>query len=292
MKHDIELTKSVAANDRSGPLATVWPGQLDVDPHHGQQLIHHGYTVLLSNADGSIADEGRQGLFDHDTRILSRHEIVLDGLTPRVDSTGLVDPSHWIARLTVARADGSAHGPRLPQDAFELTLRRAIGNGMIETIDIDNHSAAPDSATLAIRVDADFCDVAEVAGPRRPRGSVSDCWDARNRALTIDYRASHENRRVHRAVRIRVLRPDSQPQVDGKTMTFDVHLQPHGSWHTELAYELLVDERWFSPIEGRSMLLTRQRLGEAWQRDRAHVESNPSSNEPCRLVREQSHCLP
>src|SRR5262249_22412183 len=128
MERDIEQPEA-AATDRSGPLANVWPGQPDVDPHHGQHLVHHGYTVLLSNADGTITDAGRDGLLDHDTRVLSRYEIALDGAPPRVDSTGLIDASHWIARLTVARAGGDAHGPHLPQDALELTLRRAIGNG-------------------------------------------------------------------------------------------------------------------------------------------------------------------
>src|SRR5262245_20693538 len=114
MKDALEVPESAGA-DRTDPLAGLWPGQLDVDPHHGQHLVHHGYTVLLSNADGTIAGD-RQGLFDHDTRVLSRYEIALDGVMPRVDSTGLIDASHWIARLTVPRADGDARGPRLPQD--------------------------------------------------------------------------------------------------------------------------------------------------------------------------------
>src|SRR5690349_6197483 len=101
MEHDVQQPKSTAVGG-SDPLADVRPGQLDVDPHHGQHLVHQGYTVLLSNADGTITEGGRQGLFDHDTRVLSRYETTLDGDRPRVDSTGLIDASHWIARLTVA----------------------------------------------------------------------------------------------------------------------------------------------------------------------------------------------
>src|SRR5215471_12508855 len=126
MKETVEGARSTAG-EGAGPLENVRQGQLDVDPHHGQHLVHHGYTVLLSNPDGAIESEGRQGLFDHDTRVLSRHEILLDGVSPRVDSTGLIDASHWIARLTVPRAGGNPRGPLLPQDTFELTLRRAIG---------------------------------------------------------------------------------------------------------------------------------------------------------------------
>ena len=275
MRHAFELPKSVAG-DRADPLATVWPGQLDVDPHHGQHLVHHGYTVLLSNADGTIAEGGRQGLFDHDTRVLSRYEMVLDGVAPRVDSSGLVDSSHWIARLTVARSGGDVGGPHLPQDAFELTLRRTVGNGMIETLDIDNHSATPASTAFAVRVDADFSDLAEVGAPHRLRGSIADDWDAPHNALTIDYRASHDTRTVRRAVRIRVVRSDSEPRFLERTLSFDVRLAPHGSWHAEVLYEFFVDDRWLSPLESHSVLIARHRLGTDWQRNRTHVESNPS----------------
>lgn len=274
MKREIELTKS-NDTDRADPLESVAADQLDVDPHHGQHLVHHGYTVLVSNPDGTISEGSRQGLFDHDTRVLSRYDMTLDGFAPRVDSTGLIDASRWIARLTVARGGGDARGPRLPQDALELTLARAVGNGLIETIDIDNHSAAPASSKFAIRLDADFCDVAEVGGTHRCRGSIAHTWESRTRTLTIDCRASHESRTLHRAVRIRIVRADSEPRVHAKELRFDLDLAPHGSWHAELAYELLIDDRWHSPLESRSVLAGRKRRGAAWRRDRAHVESTP-----------------
>ncbi len=60
-------------DDMTGRAATQsLPRDPDVDPHHGQQLVCHGYTVLLSGPDGSISGDARQGLFDHDTRVLSR----------------------------------------------------------------------------------------------------------------------------------------------------------------------------------------------------------------------------
>ncbi len=273
MKRDVEQPE--AGVNRLGPFGNVWPDQLDVDPHHGQHLVHHGYTVLLSNADGTI-EGGRQGLFDHDTRVLSRYEIALDGVAPRVDSTGLIDASHWIARLTVARAGGDARGPHLPQDALELTLRREIGNGMIETIDIDNHSATAASAAFAIRVDADFCDVMAIGRTHRPVGSVSDTWDARDRTLTIDYRASYEARALHRAMRVRIVRADSEPHVNAKELSFDLHLAPHACWHAELVYELLIDDQWLSPLDSQSLLIARQRLETEWRRDRTHIESDPA----------------
>src|SRR5262245_2297200 len=84
----------VAESSATDPLlepALPLPRAIDVDPHHGQPLLCHGYTVLLTNPDGTITPGGRQGLFDHDTRVLSVYDIRLDDVVPRIDTGGLLD---------------------------------------------------------------------------------------------------------------------------------------------------------------------------------------------------------
>src|SRR5262245_46654140 len=125
-------------------------GPLDVDPLHGQQLVCHGYTALLSNPDGTVAADSREGLFDHDTRLLSTWSVLIGGVAPRVDSSGLVQASHWTARLTVPLPGGHAKGPQLPQDVVELTLDRRLGWGMIEQWHISNYSAVAATTTVAV----------------------------------------------------------------------------------------------------------------------------------------------
>jgi len=249
----------------------------DVDPHHGQQIVSHGYTVLLSSPDGTIAPGSRQGLFDHDTRVLSTYELLLDGVVPSLDTSGLIDSDHWTARLTVPRPGGEAAGPQLPQDALELTICRRIGSGMLETLQIDNHSAVDAVTSFAIRVDADFCDIGEVGGVPQHLGQTTSTWDERDLALTLDYRASCGSRTFHRALRIRLVRSDSRPVCRARELTFEVTLPPCGSWLAELAYEILVDGRWRSPLVDHPVLAEHNRLALGWRRDRAHIESDPSS---------------
>src|SRR5437763_549278 len=45
-------------------------------PHADRQIVHQGRTVLVTGLDGAI-DGGAQGLFQHDTRVLSRHLVAL-----------------------------------------------------------------------------------------------------------------------------------------------------------------------------------------------------------------------
>ena len=277
-RHEPQPIVSVEAAQRT-MFEAVRPAvstTVDVDPHHGQPIVSHGYTVLLSNPDGSITDS-RQGLFDHDTRVLSSYEVLLDGVRPSVDSSGLIDSTQWIARLTVARSGGEAKGPALPQDALELTLHRRIGNGMHETMEITNHSAIAADTSCVVRIDADFCDIGEVGGTPEPLGNSTSAWDEASRAFTIDYHAANEERTLHRALRVRVTRCDTAPAYHARALTFAVTLGPRASWRAELAYEVLVDGRWRSPITDEPILVSRRQIGTRWEHDRARLESEPSS---------------
>ncbi|MFS8638935.1 MAG: glycogen debranching N-terminal domain-containing protein, partial [Gemmatimonadota bacterium] len=44
-----------------------------LNPHDPLDVVYQGYTVLVCRHDGSIEGAGREGLWDFDTRILSRH---------------------------------------------------------------------------------------------------------------------------------------------------------------------------------------------------------------------------
>ena len=60
-----------------------------IDPHHSLQIAFHGYTLLVTDADGSIGG-GTQGLFDFDTRILSKHRLLVDAEVPRCDTSAAI----------------------------------------------------------------------------------------------------------------------------------------------------------------------------------------------------------
>jgi glycogen debranching enzyme len=250
----------------------------DLDPHHGQQLVWRGYTVLLCNPDGTITEGGRQGLLEHDTRVLSSYQIRLDGASPHVVSSGSLDAASWMARLVVPRSGGHASGPLLPQDVLELTLRRRVGHGMVEEVEIQNHSATGTTTALNIRLAADFCDVIELGSDVQERGAVEYSWKADERTLAIDYHATWNSRMMHRAVRCRLLRADSDPNFSQeKELTFELHLQPRSRWCAKFVYEVLIDEDWLSQIEDAPTLLAQDRVAAGWRRERAHVASHPAS---------------
>jgi glycogen debranching enzyme-like protein len=132
-----------------------------IDPHHDRPLVFQGYTVLLTNPDGSITGGSGLGLFDYDTRILSKYRLLVDDEPPRCDTSASVESHRWVAHLTVDRAGPDAAGPRLPQDVLSIEIRRSVGNGMTDEVLLQNHSMAPADVRLDVELAADFADVAE-----------------------------------------------------------------------------------------------------------------------------------
>src|ERR1041385_1093348 len=260
------------------------PGQLNVDseaqgavdPHYPWLVLHQGYTVLVSGRDGDIDGGGRTGLFDFDTRLLSRYRLVLGGRSQDYVSSSLLSSDTWTARLHVPRAGGSAEGPALPQDALELFIVRRVGRGMEERLVVRNHSAVPVETELAIELAADFADVDEVDGDRQQNGTLSRRWRARDRALTFHYDARHDGHRFERALRVRVVESDSPPAHRRRALRFPVVLAGKGEWTALIRYESLVDGSWRSPVHTADDTTDRAQERAAWDAARAHLESHES----------------
>jgi glycogen debranching enzyme len=246
-----------------------------IDPHHSRHLTFHGYTVLLTESDGTITG-GTLGLYDFDTRILSTYRVLVDGEVPRCDTSAAVESDYWAAHLTLPRPGRDARGPRLPQDALEIEIRRRVGGGMTEQLIVRNNSMAAAAATLRLVLDADFRDISAGDAARYTPRTVRE-WDEGLSTLTFDHVAESGSRRMHRASRIRVRHADTPPLDSGDGIEFHLSLAPQGAWTATLACESLVDECWRTPpVESFAEASPHDLLRLAWRRQRAQLESgNP-----------------
>jgi glycogen debranching enzyme len=231
-------------------------------------VIHAGYTVLCANAEGWIDGE-RNGLFDYDTRILSRYRLTVDGKQPELVGHARPESERCVATYRVRRAGGSAEGPILPEDALELSVDRTAGQGMVERWSIANHAAEPWSGTLRWDLDADFADIAEAGRERRQRGNLMRKASAG--ALEIRYTAGASGKRIGRAVRIRVESPNAS-RVDETGFEVSLQLDARGRVELLLRFDSRVDGRWrvpgVSPEEEGSFARRR----ETWRGRRLRIE--------------------
>ena len=241
-------------------------------------VVYQGYTLLFTRPDGSLRD-GRDGLYDFDTRILSRYRLSLDGREPECFASGAPESDRWWTHLRVPLEGGSPAGPRLPQDALELTLERRVGRGMEEQLAVGNYSMAEAETALALVLAADFADVQEAGGERRQEGKLNVVWERSSSTLLFDYQVEHDGKRLHRAMRLQVTRADSEPEWDGEALRFRLWLTAGGRWGATLRYGSLVDGEWRGPIaEDRPSALshrsTRDAIRDRWRGERTHLQSS------------------
>ena len=181
-------------------------------------VLKENYTFLVADADGAVLG-GEKGLYDRDTRFLSRYAWNLgQGFqtlllhTPRPDT------------LLERRGRLEGHGQTVGV-ARELRL---AGAKLSDTVGVENTSMEPQELTLRLELAADFVDLFEVRGwleqPRQPprRRATAD-------GVSYTYRAADG---VEQNVEVRF---SNRPRrFEGEAAVFDVRLQPGERWQIEV----------------------------------------------------------
>lgn len=127
------------------------------------------FAVLDSYGDVGTFDECAEGIFLRDTRYLSRFELLFDEKRPLLLSSVLEDDN---ATLRVDLTNPDVHrGDELvlPRDLIAIERTKLLyDGGCYEHVGLFNYDTRPRSFTLHIRFGADFRDLFEVRGSRRP----------------------------------------------------------------------------------------------------------------------------
>lgn len=140
----------------------------------GTLVLKHDRLFLVTDAFGDIrTDQRGLGLYTGDTRVLSRLELRIDGHRPLVLRTGtgagyrstiqMTNPD--LARNPLEKGDASA---MLRRQSLGIVRERSIVEGLDEQIRIHNYTMHVDRCLLTLTLDADFADIFEVRGVRRP----------------------------------------------------------------------------------------------------------------------------
>jgi len=242
-----------------------------VDPFSpSRRLLYADYTVLCSRPDGTISDDP-EGLYDHDTRVLSRRRLTIDGHDLTFVSTGDLAHDRRLTTLLAKQPGGDAGGPKLPQDAIEVRVETRLGPGMVEHITLVNRSMVELTPEIRLEVDGDFADVQEIGRARRQKGKTKGTR-LEGGGLELVYRAVHGKRRLERGVRLIPTASTKTARSSSGTFVWRPELGPGASWSVALRVESLVDGRWRGPEAGNP----RDDDVEAWRRTRPTVESEPA----------------
>jgi glycogen debranching enzyme len=201
----------------------------------GTLVLKHDALFLLSDAWGDVRPDNRGlGLYQGDTRILSRYELRIDEQRPVVLRTG--GAASWGGTIQMTNPDLS----RNPEDKTdpEAVLRRQslgivrerlLSDGFDERIELRNYTLHPQRCRLTLRLDADFADIFEVRGAHRERPGEHLPTESDLDGVTFTYRGADARTRI-----VRVALGERADSVtgrdDGVVLAIDQELSPGDRW--------------------------------------------------------------
>jgi glycogen debranching enzyme len=136
------------------------------------RMLKHGDSFAVFDHNGDIASgrDSPEGLYHADTRYLSHYDLTIHGMRPMLLSSNLRgDNAALICDLTNPdiEEDGRV---LLERDLIHVARTKFLWDGACyERLAIRNFSAEPKRIRLMLRFAADFADLFEVRGSRRPR---------------------------------------------------------------------------------------------------------------------------
>ena len=143
-------------------------------PRH---TMKHGdtFAVFDSHGDVGASPGGADGLFNHDTRFLSRFELLVHGMQPLLLGSRMRDDNVALS-VDLTNPDVYRDGRIiLPKDTVHIVRTTYLWDGVAhQRINISNHGDTRLDLSLSIIFGSDFSDLFEVRGTRRQqRGSTS-----------------------------------------------------------------------------------------------------------------------
>jgi glycogen debranching enzyme len=135
-----------------------------------RRILKHDdtFAVFDSHGDMGASAGGPDGLFDHDTRYLSRLELLINGMQPLLLGSSVRDDNLTLtADLTNPDIFHDGH-IILPRDTIHIVRTAYLWKGVAhQRMAVVNHGEGPIAFTLALSFGNDFADLFEVRGQQR-----------------------------------------------------------------------------------------------------------------------------
>ncbi|HET7855912.1 MAG TPA: glycogen debranching N-terminal domain-containing protein [Gaiellaceae bacterium] len=188
-----------------------------------------GNTFVVSDERGDIEASltDPTGLFSFDTRFLSRWVLTVNG--ERLTALSTDDLQYFETRFFLVPGTGTVY----VDSELSVIRRRAVGEGFHEELTILNHEKEAVDLTVRVEASCDFADLFEVKDALEKKGKYTTQVD--NGRLTLGYRRDTFGRAT-------VISATGPARLDENGLTFDVRLEPHGSWSTDLDVATAVRE--------------------------------------------------
>ncbi len=285
----------VVPGDEGYPAIGVPVVTMDAERYvmSGGRVAHlaakEGELLLYTNDLGQIpgGENSELGLYYHDTRYLSRLELLVGGRQPALLSS--TAESGYGATIELTNLESRmADGRLLPQASVHVRCRRFLADRLHEHMDVHNYGRTTVEVDIDLHFAADFADLFEVRGVRRRRRGARLPARQEDGALVLAYLGLDD---VTRETVVRFVdRPDSISQGRAR---YRVRLAP--GERTEIRYEVqLVAPDAPAPLAGdfRTKLSVLRSERQRWEEGVTEIDTdNELVNDALRRGRDDLRML-
>jgi glycogen debranching enzyme len=160
----------------------------DADGSARLMALKDADTFLVADAWGDLKG-GADGLFDHDTRLLSRLVMTAGLARPSLLSSGVSQDNVYFTCHSTNRPLPPMGGRSAPAGILHIERRRFVWDRrLFERVRITNHGIEDVLLPLAFDFAADFADIFQVRGTPRARRGTSEAPSGDGRRVTFRYR--------------------------------------------------------------------------------------------------------
>ncbi|BFU43253.1 glycogen debranching N-terminal domain-containing protein [Krasilnikovia sp. MM14-A1004] len=197
--------------------------------------ILDGNHFVVSDGRGDIeaSPTDPDGFFANDTRYLSTWVLTVDD--HRLSPLSVDDLQYFETRFFLVVGTGTVY-----VDAKLSVIRhRTISDGFQERVTVLNHADEPAKLTLKMAAGSDFADLFEVKDAQKKKGSYHTQVESDRLVL------AYERGPFHRATEISTSQP---AQITNEGLTYEIEVQPHDEWTTELRATPVMNRKDGHPI--------------------------------------------
>ena len=254
---------------RAEPLSKA-PGEavppLQADFASKVLAVKEGETFLYSGIGGDLDDrrEHGHGLYHRDTRFLSHLRMQLSGRDPVLLSSSA--ERAYMAHIDLTNPELFQDGDvAVPQQTLNIRRVRVVSGRLHERVRVKNYNAHPVRVTVSLSLAADFADIFEVRGLRRPARGHLDPPQAEGRRASFSYLGADG---VTRRTLVEFDPAPDRLEVVGDrvAVAFDLALSPHQTRLISTTVEPIVDEVRPAPLDFEAAVHRLRRSYEDWER--------------------------
>lgn len=216
---------------------------IQIRPRPDLSVAASGRSVLATGMLKGQIEEEQHGLFVHETRMVSRYRYTIEGESPQPITLSNINRGAWMGYYIHSPVNGEGSKP---EQAIELLVRRFVGHGWREEIELTNYTQKRQSFRFMLDIDADFADQTELESKKRQQyGQIVREWRTEpTPELKFDYRASHHyehqgdsgEAHVHRGLAVCVDSSDSRAEYHLENLAFKVDIEPLATWRAQLQF--------------------------------------------------------